>query len=238
MREADGIICNSRTTADVVCDYFSKQGFKRASKLEIHYFPMGFDLAEADGPVRAGLQRFLAGAKTFLMVGTISPRKGHIVALEAMKKLLVDHEAQLLIIGKRGWKSDEFLSLLSSDEKLSKHVLWLLDASDAELQWAYNHASALLAASHDEGFGLPLVEAAKFGLPIIASDIPIFHEVTGDKADFFKVMEADDLAKTLKKWLETDEHPSSKDIRLYTWEESARAIHDILTGKSKPYRML
>ena len=238
LEEADDILCISRTTADNVEQYFRACGIRRQSPLRLHYFPMGAAIRESSGEPRTELRKFVEGGTTFLMVGTIEPRKGHAVAIEAFSKLLASGaEAKLLIIGKDGWKNDGFEKLIGADDVRDK-ILWLKDAGDAELQWAYRNASALVAASKDEGYGLPLIEAAHFGIPIIASDIPIFHEVTGENADYFKVMDPDDLCRALKAWLAAEDHPDSTKIRLYTWQESAQVILDIMNDKQEPYKVL
>lgn len=236
--EADDIICISRTTADNVEKYYLQLGFKRKTPLRLHYFPMGAKFTDVQGIPRAILSDFVIEGNTFLMVGTIEPRKGHAVAIEAFTKLVeTNGDARLLLIGKNGWKNEDIIKLINQ-ESLQGKILWLKDADDAELQWAYKHASALIAASKDEGFGLPLIEAAHYGIPIIASDIPIFHEVAGEYADYFKAMDSDDLCNVLIKWLATDVHPNSKKIRLYTWQESAQVILDIMNHKQDPYKIL
>jgi alpha-1,2-rhamnosyltransferase len=65
-------------------------------------------------------------------------------------------------------------------------LFWFEDGSDAELDFAYRHAVALIFASHCEGFGLPLVEAMHYGLPVLAADIAVFREIGGDYPDFFQ----------------------------------------------------
>lgn len=238
LEEADDILCISRTTADNVERYFHECGIKRTGSLRLHYFPMGAEIRENPGEPRKVLQKFVEDGTTFLMVGTIEPRKGHAVAIEAFEKLLAGGaEAKLLIIGKDGWKNDGFGRLISREAVRDK-ILWLKDAGDAELQWAYRHASALIAASKDEGYGLPLIEAAHFGIPIIASDIPIFHEVTLENADFFQAMDADDLCRALRAWLSAVKHPDSKKIKLHTWQESAQVIMEIMNGRREPYKIL
>ena len=76
-----------------------------------------------------------------------------------------------------------FGALSAKEQRFS----WLPKASDATLRGLYRSATSLIAASRDEGFGLPIVEAAKHGLPIIARDIPVFREVGCDGADYFSV---------------------------------------------------
>lgn len=238
LKKADDVICISRTVADTVEKYYNEQGFRRKRPLRLHYFPMGASFGEAAGEPREALKKFVCGGPTFLMVGTIEPRKGHNVALDAFAKLLdTTLEAKLLIIGKNGWKNDDIINKLKNEVFRGK-VLWLKDAEDAELQWAYRNASVLIAASEDEGYGLPLIEAAHFGIPIIASDIPIFREVAGEHADYFKVMDANALCEAMQRWIASEKHPDSNEIKLYTWKESAQAILDIMNHKQEPYKIL
>ena len=239
LQKADSVLCISRTTADAVAQYYEKMKFKRNSPLNLYYFHMGADVPGGTQEARPKIQDFVKPGKTFLMVGTLEPRKGHMIALQAFRKVIQEkeHDCRLLIIGHNGWKNDEIREQLALPEYKNK-VLWIEDATDAELRWAYAHSDALIAASKDEGFGLPLVEAAHFGLPIICSDIPIFREVTQGYADYFKVMDADDLARCISEWLETKVHPDSRKIRIYTWQESAKEILDIIDGKVEPYKVL
>ena len=155
--------------------------------------------------MREEIRRFVSSGKfTFLMVGTVEPRKKQITALQALQKLPeeIRRDCRLLIIGKDGWKNEDVFKMLELPE-LRKNVLWVRDASDGELRWAYSNSSALIAASLQEGFGLPLVEAAHFGLPLICSDIPIFREVTQGNADFFTVQDAANLAECLVRWMQS-----------------------------------
>ena len=239
LQKADSILCISRTTADVVAWYYEKILFKRNRPLKLYYFHMGADVPGGAQAARKEIQEFAQVGTTFLMVGTLEPRKGHMVALKAFSKIIKGNnkDCRLLIIGHNGWKNDEIRKQLALPE-YNDRVLWIEDASDEELRWAYSHADALIAASKDEGFGLPLVEAAHFGLPIICSDIPIFREVTQGHADYFKAIDTDDLARCISEWLQTEKHPDSRNIRIYTWQESAQEILDIIDGKVEPYKVL
>ena len=239
LQKTSVILCDSRTTADTVVSYYKKMKFRRNSPLNLYFFHMGSNVTGRTQEARFEIQDFAKSGKTFLMVGTVEPRKGHMVALKAFSKILKESKdnCRLLIIGHDGWKNDDIRNRLALPEYKDKG-LWIQDASDEELCWAYNHVDALIAASKDEGFGLPLVEAAHFGLPIICSDIPIFREVTQGNADYFKVMDADDLARCITEWLQTAKHPDSSNIHIYTWQESAQEILDIIDGKVEPYKVL
>ncbi len=238
MQQASSVVCISKTTADVVAAYYEKKKFHRDEPLRLYYFHMGADIAGGTQEAREEIRSFVRRKTTFLMVGTVEPRKGHAVAVEAFRKLLVNADAQLLVLGHNGWKNEEFIRSLKGDERLSQNFLWVKDAADEELRWAYANANALIAASKDEGFGLPLIEAAYFGMPIICSDIPIFREVTQGHADYFKAMDADALAEKLAAWLQAESHPDSRKIHIYTWQEASEEIMDIIYGKTEPYKVL
>jgi glycosyltransferase involved in cell wall biosynthesis len=95
----------------------------------------------------------------------------------------------------------------------------------------YRAASALLAASEGEGFGLPLIEAAQYGLPIIARDIAIFREVAGEHAYYFRAKDAQGLADALRTWMHLgDALPPSAGIPRLTWRQSSRQLLDIVIG--------
>lgn len=110
-----------------------------------------------------------------------------------------------------------------------KIFFYFSSASDELLQYLYKSSTALIYASLNEGFGLPLIEAAHYGLPIIARDKPIYHEVVGESAYYFN--EDDELDEVVKKWLllfERNLHPKSQNIPSVTWEETAKDITNII----------
>ena len=235
LEQADNIITISKSVADEIATYFKDEKISRKQPLPLFYFPMGNDIISRKEStnlnVRQSIKTFLNGM-TFLMVGTIEPRKDHLVVLQALKN--IDNDVRLIIIGYDGWKNNEIKDVIGT----RKNVLWINDATDEELHYCYQHATALIQASKTEGYGLPLIEAAQFGLPIICSDIPVFREVTEGQATFFKVSDANDLAMTLINWLNEDTHPDSSKIKIHTWRESAKALLDIVYGNAEPYKIL
>jgi glycosyltransferase involved in cell wall biosynthesis len=83
-----------------------------------------------------------------------------------------------VLVGKRGWLYDEVLAALNRSRALREHVLQFGAASDTVQHWLLSNALGALVPSHDEGYGLPLVEALALGLPALASDIPVFREIS------------------------------------------------------------
>ena len=101
--------------------------------------------------------------------------------------------------------------------------------SDTELDYCYKNSKALVNPSLVEGFGLPLVEALHKGLPVLASDIPVFREVGEDFCTYFDLDSPNSLADIIIKIEKENKMPEVRKPQTYeltTWEESCR---DLLT---------
>jgi len=240
IQNCDQIVCDSRTTIIAVLKYLSNNN--RSIVTELFYFHLGATISNENKKkeVREYIKNiFDFNGKIFLMVGTVEPRKGHDIVVKAIEKILAQRKnVKLLIIGHDGWKNDTFLLHLKRSKYYNDKVIWINDATDDEVIYSYIYSDCLIAASQDEGFGLPLIEAAHFGLPIICSDIPIFHEVAGGNVTYFPVMDTEALVQTLISWLKEEKHPDSNKIKIYTWAESAQEILNIMDDKVKPYKIL
>lgn len=202
-----------------------------ASKTRMASFPLGANL-EPWLPPMAGLPGPKPGTPRFLMVGTVEVRKGHAQALEAFEHLWRNGiECELLIAGNPGWLASALIERLRNHPEAGKRLHWMQRGGDASLLAAYRDSTALLAASWGEGFGLPLVEAAANGLPILARDIPVFREVAGRGADFFRGASGAELAAAIEDWLQrwragkvADPH----EVPFSSWRESAGALKALL----------
>ncbi len=239
LSQSDGVICISRTVADQYVDWLSATGVKRLRPLRIGWCHIGGDFANsapAHGLPESAQQMLdaIARAPTFLMVGTIEPRKGYAQAIAASEQLWASGcDLQLVIVGKRGWMVERLIERLSRHPQLGKRLFWLEDSSDEYLQTLYGACSCLIAASEGEGFGLPLIEAARNRLPIIARDIPVFREVAGNHAHYFAGRSAEQLARSIADWLKLyaeDRHPKSDAMPWITWAQSAERMKAILFG--------
>ena len=216
----------------------------------IGWFHLGADI-NASLPTKGLPEGFetefvqLKARPNILMVGTVEPRKGHAQTLEAFEKLWASGiEANLVIVGKQGWMVDELAERIRSHAEKGNRLFWYQGISDEALLKLYGSTSGVLMASEGEGFGLPLIEAAQHGQPILARDIPVFRELAGDYASYFSGSTPETLAKALEKWLKALEEgtaPSSTDMPWKTWEESTHQLVGLLTDQNHPnwiYRWL
>ena len=150
-------------------------------------------------------QRPKSQAKYILCVGTLEPRKNYHFVLKAFEELWKSSNSswELRIVGTaKGWGGEEIHKLLSENQFLGKEFHLLIDVSDKELRKIYRNASALLSASKAEGFGLPILEAQSYGLPLILSNIPAHNEVAKDAAIYFELSNFRELTEILQNFEE------------------------------------
>jgi glycosyltransferase involved in cell wall biosynthesis len=237
MTVADAIVCDSRSVADEVRNWLQDHPGQRTRPLPIGYFHLGADIEASHpsrGPEGEGAEAIAAcqSRPTLLMVGTLEPRKGHAQALAAMEVLWKEGvDVNLVIVGKEGWRTQRLARQLRRHPERNRRLFWLEKASDALLMQMYAQSTALFAASYAEGFGLPLIEAARQGLPIIARDIPVFREVAGENAFYFPDTDSAALAESLRHWLRLNAEgktPQSKDMPYLTWAQSTRQLLHVI----------
>lgn len=151
-------------------------------------FPLGHDLRDEGAESQAWPEGLWQDSgKVFVIVGSIEPRKGHQTVLDAFERRWAREKAdKLLIIGKVGWEVEELMCRLDNHVEKGRHLFHVHNATDSMLREALGRADAGIIASYIEGFGLPLAENLAAGLPVLASDIAVFHEIAGDYALYFE----------------------------------------------------
>ncbi|MBD3673269.1 MAG: glycosyltransferase [Planctomycetaceae bacterium] len=122
---------------------------------------------------------------TLLNVGTIEPRKNHTLLLDAFDNALArGADVCCLIVGVIGWKCEDVVQRMQSHPERGRRLLVYHDLNDEELKYVYSQADALAYTTHAEGYGLPVTEAMLAGLPVIANDLPVLRETSGNQAVF------------------------------------------------------
>lgn len=230
-RQADRCIAISMVVAEALTSELARRGNGRSP--DVVTIPMGSDIV-ASYPSRglptdvSGLRTWLSNHRVLLSVGTVEPRKGHhqlLAALEHHWQAEPDSDIALLIVGRPGWKTDSLQAQMLGHPENGNRLIWLDGASDELLTELYGSVLGLVAASHDEGFGLPLLEALAHGTPVLARDLPVFREVGGPLFDYFTDDTPTALASRIAKWLEAPRQPSAVAVAtLPRWSDSAAAL--------------
>ncbi len=242
LQVSTGFVCISKAVADQFVALLTAIRFPRSMK--IGYWHLGADFA----PISAqpAISEAAAGAlsrrpetleRSFLMVGTLEPRKGYRVAFDAFTALWRDGvDAKLVIVGKKGWGVDQLASEIAAHPEFGRRLFWFDRATDDELSAHYASCDAVIAASFTEGFGLPIVEASYFGKSMIASDIPVFREVAAGAPahSFFEPGSASALARTVREYLDsrrdTPQRPVDERRAWLSWADSAAQLKDVVVG--------
>lgn len=247
--QTDGAICVSKATADAYAEWLNQNCICVENRFLIDFVHNGADLQAALSTkgmpdYAESLLLKLKEKPTFLIVGTLEPRKGCPQVLDCFEQLWSESlNLNLVFVGKAGWKMDWFIQKILNHPELNKRLYWLNEVSDQFLDKIYIESTCLISASFNEGFGLPLVEAAQHDLPLIVRDIPVFREIAGEYAFYFeKKAESQEIASAIKAWLnlyQRGEHPSSGNMPWSTWQESAFKLKESLVGtKVKPRQLL
>ncbi|HEY8023245.1 MAG TPA: glycosyltransferase [Burkholderiaceae bacterium] len=244
---ADHLVCISQAVADDMRHWLQDTG--KQTQADFPVLHHGADIAASfpsKGLPKDAYQTLdaMRAAPSFLMVGTIEPRKGHLQTIRAFEKLWQEGSpAQLVIVGREGWTGlpdnlrrtiPETMAALRQHPELGKRLLWQADISDEYLEKIYEASTCLLFSSEAEGFGLPLIEAAKFHKPVIARDIPVFREIAGDHAYYFSGADAENLAQAVRNWLalrNEGKEPQSTGMPWRTWSENVAHLMQLLVRR-------
>lgn len=150
-----------------------------------------------------------------ITIGHLERRKNLLTLLRALQILkLRSIQLPLVIVGKDSGIKNELLSEVQR-LGLDRQVRFLDGISDASKFKLLKKAKVLIQPSMYEGFGIPLLEGMQVGVPLIASDIPVFHEVCGNCATYFEVTSEESLACSIEVVL-------SRAPNIYCSDESLR----------------
>lgn len=242
----DGALGVSRSVADDLKAWLAQHKELVISQaFQIGWFHHGCDF-QPEGCTTAGdvmpIQPSVefADGPILLMVGTVEPRKGYLDVLEAATLLWERGLSfNLVIVGREGWTDlperqrriiPRTVTTIREHPLLGKRLFWFESANDVELDRLYQTANGLIGASYGEGFGIPLIEAASYGLPLLLRHLPVFHEVTEGHAVFFpQQASCDELALAMAGFLGRLAEPTSasalvSSIRPQSWQQSAEQI--------------
>jgi glycosyltransferase involved in cell wall biosynthesis len=238
-RLSDGLVCISKATADDMWNWLNINQPQRHDTLRIGAFHLGADITASvpDSGLPDNGEPVLAQCSqrpSFLMVGTIEPRKGYRQTLAAFEMLWSQGwDINLMIVGKSGWKVESLVESIRSHPEVRKRLHFLEGVSDEMLLRLYEQSTALLMPSEAEGFGLPLIEAAQHKLPIIARDLPVFKEIAGEHAYYFHGTEPEHLAVAICDWIglqRSGSVPDSSGMPWLTWKQSTAQLLDAILG--------
>ena len=166
----------------------------------------------------------LGSRNQLVYMGSFMSYKNVECLVRAMENL-PNHE--LVLLSKISAKRRKALTTLAGSA--SPRVTFRDGVSDADYAQILAGAFALVSASKEEGFGIPLVEAMAHGIPLVVSDIPIFREVSKDAAQYFDPANPQEFVSSIRRlsdaetW-ESMSQESRQRSKFFDWDESARTL--------------
>jgi glycosyltransferase involved in cell wall biosynthesis len=213
LNRADAHLVDSQTTRALMQRH-------RLTRNPMHVVLLGTE--QPDSPPH----RTLPEGRDLVYMGSFMPYKNVELLVRAMSKL---PGYRLRLMSRVAPDERARLTALAPEGSLD----FLDGASDEQYEAALKSAVALVSASRDEGFGLPVVEAQALGTPVLLSDIPIFREIGGEPAGYFDPSSVDSFVSAVRELEQPDEWArrsaaSAEWAKRYNWPDAARALLGVL----------
>ncbi len=170
-----------------------------------------------------------------LTVGRLNARKNLALSIEAaLRSGTVTPTFPLLVVGERSGLGAALPS--SVEDALSDGSVRLLGRIDVdELRWLYENTALFLFLTLDEGFGMPTLEALATGAPMLLSDIPVFHEIVGERARFVDPRDVEAVSEAISALVRDPGSPADAAPVLahYTWENAVHRMRAAIVAGAR-----
>ena len=221
---ADALIVNSAATARSLERFMDEAG----RRPELLVAPLGVEprFQQAHGTCAPSDD----ARPYFLCIGTIEPRKNHLLLLQVWRamaeRIPAERMPRLILLGRRGWENENVIDMLERSKALPGLVVEEGRVGDARLAALLANARALLMPSFAEGFGLPVAEALAAGVPVIASDIPVLRETGGCVPEYLDPLDGPAWMRAIGDYaLENSPARAAQMLRMAGWKAPAWDEH-------------
>jgi len=216
---AEGIIANSQATLDALQPWLDRAGKQPLAAV-----------AHLGTEIRPEVAPHASDRPYFVCVGTIEPRKNHLLLLHLWRAMAErsgpDAIPKLVLIGRRGWENEQVIDLLERCPSLMDCVEEHAGLPDAQVQALIAGARGLLLPSFAEGYGMPVTEALALGVPVLCSDLPALREAGGDVPLFLDPLDGPAWQRAIEDLARPDsEERAAQMRRIAGWHAPAWPEH-------------
>ncbi len=185
-------------------------------------------------PIKPFKAVFRQSGDFILCVGTIEARKNHTLLYYVYKlaKLKNISMPNLVVVGRRGWRTDNFYDIVTSDPDTKDKINILSDINDNELYWLYENCMFTIYPSFYEGWGMPIAESISHNKPCLASSTSSMTEIAGDLISYFNPASTDECLDAIQKMLNLKNLDiARKKLRKYSqtnWDDTAKKVNQMI----------
>ena len=236
LKKADKIITISQTTKNDLIKFYGAD----EEKIEVIY--LSFDPPKKDtfhiseGKWGKTKEKFGIIRKYLLYIGRIETKKNLVTLIKSFYEVLSSgQELQLVLAGGRGIGYEKILAIIEK-YNLSGRVILTGYVNEEEKNYLLRNAELFVFLSLYEGFGIPVLEAFYYELPVIASKIPVFEELYKDTAilvdPYDSKMIAETIINTLKNYRKRDSlaEKGKELLKKFSWENTAVKTLELLNS--------
>lgn len=161
-------------------------------------------------------------------LGTVNPKKN----FHVLVPLLVNNDFELIIAGRTDDDYEKKIMAEAEKHQVSNRVKVIGPVADQDKTWYFKNCEAFLFPSLAEGFGIPPIEAMRFGKPTFLSKSTSLPEIGGDAAYYFNSYDPEDMQKVFMEGMQDyyDRKPAEsiiKHARQFNWDTSAKAYWNV-----------
>lgn len=211
-----------------------KQFDVNPEKVKVTYLGASINTGLSEAEVLEVKKTFLLSKPYFLFVGVLERKKNAVNLARGFDAFITKYnlDMDLVIVGKADKHYPDIRHKIL-DIKAWQRLVFCGEVTPRELAALYKGAYAFASASLHEGFGLPGVEAMRFGLPLLVSNIETFNEIYDNAAVYFNPLDPEDIAEKFH-LLATDknfysqirEHAVARS-ELFDWKKTAMETLEI-----------
>lgn len=227
---ADKVISVSKSTANDCIE----NGLEPSKSVTIYQgYESSFEFLKLDdADVAKTVDELKLPKSCILFLGSMQPRKNVSLLVNAFALISSQIESTLVLAGGPGSSQVE-LEVLIKENDLNERVIFTGYVSDEQRAALYQHCEIFVYPSKYEGFGLVLLEAMSFGIPVVTCNNSSLPEVVGDAGIMIKDNDIKALSETLLRLLENDDlkydlrEKGLAQCKKFTWEDCAQLTQSV-----------
>jgi glycosyltransferase involved in cell wall biosynthesis len=236
-----------RSTRIITVSEYSKQDIITTYKVPEEKVMVAYNgvnerfVSLTDEKVHLARKKFAKGNPYFIYVGALHKRKNItrlFIAFDQFKTKTSNHSHKLVIVGGTMFRDKE-MERTYQGMKHRSDVIFMGKVEMEELPEAIGGAEAMVYISYFEGFGIPIVEAMRCGVPVITSNTTSMPEVAGDAAVLIDPFKVDEIALAMEKVIDSEVKKKLSQAgllraELFNWDITAakvwKVINQVLSG--------